>query len=48
MEQIATDDYGFRRLITDGYANVSHGLGDTTNAKGWQKRIVNWIDSIGF
>ncbi len=30
------------------YANVSHGLGDTTNAKGWQKRIVDWIESIGF
>ena len=30
------------------YANVSHGLGNTPNAKGWQKRIVDWIDSIGF
>ena len=30
------------------YANVSHGLGDTPNAKGWQKRIVDWIESIGF
>ena len=30
------------------YANVSHGLGDTTNAKGWQQRIVDWMESIGF
>ena len=30
------------------YANVSHGLGETTNAQGWQKRIVDWIESIGF
>ena len=30
------------------YANVSHGLGNTPNAKGWQKRIVDWIESIGF
>ena len=30
------------------YANVSHGLGDTPNAKGWQNRIVDWLDSIGF
>ena len=30
------------------YANVSHGLGNTPNAKGWQNRIVDWIDSIGF
>ena len=30
------------------YANVSHGLGDTVNAKGWQKRIVDWVESIGF
>jgi len=30
------------------YANVSHGLGDTTNSKGWQNRIVDWIESIGF
>ena len=30
------------------YANVSHGLGDTPNAKGWQWRIVDWIESIGF
>ena len=30
------------------YANVSHGLGDTTNAKGWQNRVVDWIESIGF
>ena len=30
------------------YANVSHGLGDTVNAKGWQNRIVDWIESIGF
>ena len=30
------------------YANVSHGLGDTVNAKGWQRRIVDWMESIGF
>jgi dipeptidyl aminopeptidase/acylaminoacyl peptidase len=30
------------------YANVSHGLGDTPNAKGWQNRIVDWMESIGF
>ena len=30
------------------YANVSHGLGDTPNAKGWQNRIVDWLESIGF
>ena len=30
------------------YGNVSHGLGDTPNAKGWQKRIIDWFDSIGF
>ena len=30
------------------YANVSHGLGNTPNAKGWQDRIVDWIESIGF
>jgi len=30
------------------YANVSHGLGDTPNAKGWQNRIVDWMESMGF
>ena len=30
------------------YANVSHGLGDAPNAKGWQNRIVDWMESIGF
>ena len=30
------------------YANVSHGLGDTPNAKGWQRRIVDWLDSVRF
>ena len=30
------------------YANVSHGLGDTPNAKGWQNRIVDWMESVGF
>ena len=30
------------------YANVSHGLGDTVNAKGWQNRIVDWLESMGF
>ena len=23
-------------------------LGNTPNAKGWQKRIIDWFDSIGF
>lgn len=30
------------------YANVSHGLGNTVNARGWQARIVDWIASIGY
>ena len=30
------------------YANVSHGLGNTMNVKGRQKRIVDWMESIGF
>ena len=30
------------------FANVSHGLGNTPNAKGWQNRINDWLDSIGF
>ena len=30
------------------YANVSHGLGDTSNAKGWQNRIVDWMEGMGF
>lgn len=30
------------------YANVTHGLGDTVNAKGWQSSIVDWMESIGF
>ena len=30
------------------YANVSHGLGDAANARGWQQRIVDWMESIGF
>lgn len=30
------------------YANVSHGLGNTMNVKGRQKRIVDWMVSIGF
>ncbi len=30
------------------FANVNHGLGDTVNAKGWQGRIVDWMESIGF
>lgn len=30
------------------YANVSHGLGETANAKGWQNRIVDWMGSVGF
>ena len=30
------------------YGNVSHGLGNKPNTKGWQRRIVDWLDSIGF
>ena len=30
------------------YANASHGLGDAVNVRGWQKRIVDWIESVGF
>jgi len=30
------------------YANASHGLGDAVNVRGWQKRIVDWIESIGY
>ena len=31
------------------YANTSHGLGgDNVNVNGWQQRIVDWIESIGF
>lgn len=30
------------------YANVYHGLGNTKNAKGWQERIVDWLDSMKF
>ena len=30
------------------YANVSHGLGDKVNVAGWQRRVVDWIESIGF
>ena len=30
------------------YANASHGLGDASNVKGWQNRIVDWMESIGF
>jgi hypothetical protein len=30
------------------YANVSHGLGDTVNARGWRNHIVDWMESIGF
>ena len=48
MKQIATDDYGFLRLIIGGCANVSQGLGDASNAKGWQNRIADRIESIGF
>ena len=29
------------------YANAVHGIGDAMNARGWQKRIVDWIESIG-
>ena len=30
------------------YAHGGHGIGDGANRTGWQKRIVDWIDSIGF
>ena len=30
------------------YANANHGLGDAVNVRGWQKRIVDWMGSIGF
>ena len=30
------------------YANASHGLGDAANVRGWQGRIVDWIESVGF
>ena len=30
------------------YANASHGLGDAANVRGWQSRIVDWIESIGY
>ena len=30
------------------YANASHGLGDAVNVRGWQNRIVDWIESIGY
>ena len=30
------------------YANVSHGLGNTMNVNGRQKRIVDWMESIEF
>jgi dipeptidyl aminopeptidase/acylaminoacyl peptidase len=30
------------------YANAAHGLGQAVNVCGWQKRLVIWLDSIGF
>lgn len=30
------------------YSGLSHGLGDTPNAKGWQSRVVDWLTSRGF
>ena len=30
------------------YAHGGHGIGDGVNRDGWQKRIVDWIESIGF
>ena len=30
------------------FANLSHGLGNTVNAKGWQNRIVDWLQSMHF
>ena len=30
------------------YADAGHGLGDGPNVKGWQNRIVDWMESIGF
>ena len=30
------------------YANASHGLGNALNVRGWQNRIVDWMESIGY
>ena len=30
------------------YAHGGHGIGRGVNRDGWQNRIVDWIDSIGF
>lgn len=30
------------------YAHGGHGIGDGANRIGWQKRIVDWIESIGY
>lgn len=30
------------------YSGLSHGLGDAPNAKGWQNRVVDWLESRGF
>ena len=30
------------------YSNASHGLNHNTNVRGWERRIVDWIESRGF
>ena len=30
------------------YSGVSHGLNHNANVRGWEYRIVDWIESRGF
>ena len=30
------------------YSQADHGLNDRVNVRGWQKRIVDWMESLGF
>lgn len=30
------------------YSQASHGLNDRVNVRGWQTRIVDWIESLGY
>ena len=30
------------------YARAAHGLGDRVNVRGWQDRIVDWLETMGF
>ena len=30
------------------YAHGGHGIGDGANRTGWQRRIIDWIESIGY